>query len=224
MAHARLRAVALAALVAVGCARAAPPAAAPPPPKGPVAFPDDPAPLPRYHSKRLALSVPLPLGREWIIDDHSRAELVMRHGPTRSTIVAAILRADALVGRNECEVLAREARLLPKEELRTLEDEVAITQETYDTRIRVAIHPGTRPDSPLVGYVLAVGGFLRKCFVFSFETEVDRADDEPVLSARLAFARARILGGVQLDAFASVPRDRAEGPGGPTGPPGAPPR
>jgi hypothetical protein len=209
--------VALAALVGACAARQAAPASASPPtsPEA-VAFPEDPAPLPRYHSARLALSIPLPRGREWKIDDHSRPELVLRHDPTHSTIVAAILRADELVGRTQCEGLAREARLLPHEELQPLEDEIAITQGNYDTRIRVGVAPGARPDSPIVGYVVAIGGFLRKCFVFSFATEVDRAAEAPVLSSRLAFARARILGGMELDAFASVPRDLPTGPSVPS--------
>jgi hypothetical protein len=180
-----------------------------PPPA--VAFLEDPAPLPRYHSKRLGLSLPLPSGKDWSIDDHSRPELVLRHDPTRSTVVAAILRADELVGRTQCEALARESHLLPQEDLRLLEDEIALTQGNYDTRIRVGVAPGARPDAPIVGYVVAVGGFLRKCYVFVFATSIDRAADEPVLSSRLAFARARILGGLELDAFATVPRDR---PGG----------
>lgn len=195
------------------------PAAAPGPPPA-VAFPEDPAPLPRYHSRRLGLSIPLPSGREWTLDDSSRAELVLRHAPTQSSVVAGVLRADELVGRTQCEALARAAHLLPREELRPLEDVVAITQGNYDTRIRVGVAPGSGPDSPIVGYVLAVGGFLHKCFVFVFSTEIDRAADERVLSSRLAFARARILGGLELDAFASVPRDHALGPGDPLGPRG----
>jgi hypothetical protein len=208
--------VVLAALATCACGgRSAPPVqSGPPPVAAPIAFSEDPAPLPRYHSKRLALSVPLPDGRAWVIDDHSRPELVLRHDPTRSTIVAAVLRADELVGRTQCEQMARAERLLPHEDLRLLEDVIAITQGNYDTRIRVGLAPGARPDSPIIGYVTAVGGFLRKCFVFSFSTEVERAADAPVLSSRLAFARARILGGMELDAFASVPRDRPTGPAG----------
>jgi hypothetical protein len=219
VAHPRLkraaRTAAAPALVALlgACAAPAPaPPAAPPRAPDPVAFREDPAPLPRYHSKRLALSIPLPDGRAWKIDDHSQPELVMRHDPTRSTIVAAILRADDLVGRNQCEQMAREAHLLPREDLRLLEDQVTLTQGSYDTRIRVGLVPGPRPDSPIVGYVVAVGGFLRKCYVFSFATSIDRAADEAVLSSRLAFARERILGGLSLDAFATVPRDRPAGP------------
>jgi hypothetical protein len=203
----------LAAAALVACAPAAPPVAPPPPaPRVAVAFAEDPGPIPRYHSKRLGLSVPLPGGREWHIDDHSRPELVLRHDPTQSTVVIAVVRADELVGRTQCEKLALERRLAPREELQTLEDVVEVTQRTYDTRVRVALAPGSGPESPIVGHVLAYGGFLRKCLVFAFTTQVDRAAEAPVLSSRLAFARARIFGGLELDPFAAVPRDAPGGP------------
>jgi hypothetical protein len=167
-------------------------------------------PLPRYRSKRLHLSLPLPDGHAWRIDDHSGAELVATHAATRSRVMLATFRADALVGRSQCEALARDRRLvplLPEGDLHSPEDVSGITQETFDTRTVVVIVPGAGPDQPLVGHVTAFGGFLRKCFVFDFSTEVDGAADEPVLSARLAYARARILGGLVLDPFATVQRE-----------------
>jgi hypothetical protein len=173
----------------------------------PVAFREDPAPLPRYHSRRLAMSLPLPDGRAWRIDDHSRPELVATHAPTRSEVTVALFRTDDLVGRAQCEAMARARKLVPSGELRTLEDDVTLTQQTFDTRIWVALEPGRGPDRTLVGYVMAFGGFLRKCFAFVFSTEVEGASDEPVLSSRLAFARTRILGGLELDVFGAVSRD-----------------
>jgi hypothetical protein len=178
-----------------------------------VSFPDDPRPLPRYHSARLALSLPLPDGHAWRIDDHSEAELVSTHAPTRSRVLLATFRTEALVGRSQCEALAHDRRLVPPlADLHVLEDVNGLTQETFDTRTVVAIAPGAGPDQPLVGHVMAFGGFLRKCFVFDFSTEVDGAADEPVLSARLAYARARILGGLALDPFAAVKRETPVGP------------
>ncbi len=177
-----------------------------------VAFSDDPRPLPHYHSKRLALTVPLPDGHAWRIDDHTLPELVATHEPTHSKVVLAVIRADELVGRAQCEALARDRKLVPEGKLRTLEDAVDVTQENYDTRIWVAVEPGTGPTSPLVGHVLAFGGFLRKCFVFHYSTEVGAAADEPVLSSRLAYARERILGGMQLDPFAAPVREKPAGP------------
>jgi hypothetical protein len=186
-----------------------PPATRPPE----VAFSDDPRPLPHYHSKRLALTVPLPDGHAWRIDDHSQPELVAKHEPTHSKVVVAVIRADELVGRSQCEAIARDMKLVPDGKLRTLEDAVDVTQQNYDTRIWVAVEPGSGPTSPVVGHVLAFGGFLRKCYVFHYSTEVGGAADESVLSARLAYARERILGGMQLDAFAAVPREKpAAGP------------
>ncbi len=180
-----------------------------PPASEPAVFAeDDPRPLPRYHSKRLALALPLPDGPRWRIDDHSQPELVATHEPTRSRVRVAVFRADELVGRAQCEALARERKLVPQGELSTLEDGVAVTQETFDTRVWVAVQAGGGPERPLVGYVLAFGGFLRKCYVFSFSTEVRGAAEESVLSSRLAYARARILGGLELDPFGTIPRER----------------
>jgi hypothetical protein len=195
-------------LPACAAARPAPPepAAAP----GAATFTDDAKPLLRYRSRRLALSLPLPDGRAWRIDDHSQPELLAVHAPPRSRVLVALLRADGLVGRTQCEALAREHKLVPDEArgpLRTVDSEVAFTQGTFDTRIVVALQPGAGPGSALGGYVMAFGGFLRKCYVFVYSTEVASAADEPALSARLAFARARVLGGLELDAFDAVPRE-----------------
>jgi len=180
-------------------------------------FPDGPEPLPRYRSKRLALSLPLPQGPAWRIDDHSRPELIAVHPPTHSRVLVAIVRADDLVGRKQCEELALAQKLVPESPAQTLDDEVAVTQGTFDTRIRVTLRPSEDERGPLVGHVMAFGGFLRKCYVFDFSTEVARAAEEPALSSRLAFARARILGGLELDSFATISRPR---PGGRDAAPG----
>jgi hypothetical protein len=169
-------------------------------------FGDDTARLPRYRSKRLSLSLPLPDGSAWRIDDHTSPALIATHAPTRSRVLVAVFRADEPVGRTQCEELARGAGYLADGPSRTLDDEIAVTQSTFDTRIRVALRPGSDSRQPLVGEVTAVGGFLRKCYVFDFSTEVGGADDEPALSARLAFARTRILGGLELQPFDAVPR------------------
>ena len=203
---------------------AAPAAPVVPQPVRPVAvsFPDDPRPLPRFHSTRFAASLPLPDGRAWRIDDHSKDALVATHAPTRSRVLLATFRAEELVGRSQCEALARERRLVPLDDVHPLEEETGLTQETFDTRTVVAVVPGATPQQPLVGHVTAFGGFLRKCFVFDFSTEVDGAAEEPILSARLAYARARILGGLKLDPFATVQREAPKVP--PLAPPApAPP-
>jgi hypothetical protein len=214
VAHARLAAAALA-LVACSASPPRPVTAVAASRPASATFAEDARPLPRFHSKRLGLWLPLPDGQAWRIDDHTRPELVATHAPTRSKVVVAVLRADAVVGRQQCEALAREDGLVPPGDLHTLEEHVAVTQQDFDTRIWVAVQPGSGPTSPLVGHVMAFGGFLRKCYVFDFSTEVEGASEEPVLSQRLAFARARILGGLELDPFGGVPRESQGGPAGP---------
>jgi hypothetical protein len=180
-----------------------------------VGFTADAAPLPRYRSRRLSLSLPLPDGKAWRIDDHSQPELVATHGPTRSRIVVAVFGANELVGRAQCEELARARKLVPENgpgATRTVEDQVTITQGEFDTRIEVAIAPGDGPNGTLGGHVMAFGGFLRKCLVFLYSTTVDGAAEEPVLSGRLALVRARVLGGLELEPFDAIARPSAGGP------------
>jgi len=213
--------VSLASCALAACGAPARPAAAGQPVSQAPSFPDDDRPLLRYRSHRLALSLPLPDGRAWRIDDHSRPEVVATHAATRSRLVVAVFSANQLVGRTQCEDLARARKLVPEDDgaAHTVEDEAAITQGTFDTRIEVTLQPGSGPDRSLGGRVMAFGGFLRKCFAFVYSTDVDAIADEAVLSSRLAFVRARILGGLELEPFDAVPRDSQAGPKLAPGPP-----
>jgi hypothetical protein len=199
VAHARLTFL-LACAVLSGCGGVHA-ASAPAPPKSPSAagFPDDLAPLSRYDSKRLAVTLALPDGKAWRIDDHSQPELVATHAPTLSKVVVAVFHADEIVGRTQCEALSRARHIVPPGDLRTLEDQAAFTQQAFDTRVWVAVEASGGPEGALIGYVMAFGGLLRKCFAFVFSTQVHGASEEPVLASRLAFARARILGALSLD-------------------------
>jgi len=167
-------------------------------------FPEDDRPLPRYHSKRFALSLPLP-GASWRIDDHSQPELVATHAPTHSRVTIRLFRTANLAGRTECEAIARDHKLVPEGDLRTVEDEVTITEGSFDTRVWVAIEAA--PGAPVMGHVMAFGGFLRKCYFFRFSSQVPDARDEAELSSRLAYARARIFGGLQLHSFGELSRE-----------------
>jgi hypothetical protein len=160
-----------------------------------------------YHSVRLGVSLPLPDGHAWRIDDHSRPELVATHPATRSRVMISVVRTEDLVGRQGCEALARERKLVTATPMRTLEDAVELKQETFDTQVRVAVLAGSTPKDPVVGHVMAFGGFLRECFVFDYSTEANGAAEEAALSSRLAVARARILAGLKIDAFGSIERE-----------------
>jgi hypothetical protein len=154
------------------------------------------------------VSVPLPNGKAWRIDDHSTPNLLATHAPTRSRVLVAVLRTEQLVGRQQCEALALEEKLVPAVQMQTVEDAVEVRQEVFDARVEVGVLPGRGPGDPVVGHVMAFGGFLRKCFVFDFVTEADGPGSEDAVSQRLAVARARILGGLRVDPFGVVERER----------------
>jgi hypothetical protein len=130
-------------------------------------------------------------------------------------VVIAVMYAGTLVGRAQCEQMARENHLVPTGPVRTISEEVTTTQGCFDTRVHVflvgqrgsaAEGAGREGSGPLVAHVMAFGGFLRKCYFFDFETQLSEAADADVLASRLAVARTRILGGFVLDSFGEVPR------------------
>jgi hypothetical protein len=207
------------------CAGTRAPSSPPPADPSTASFRADAGPLPVFRSRRFEVSVPLPDGKAWRIDDHSHPALVATHAPTRSRVTVSVFHANELVGHARCEELARERGLVPDAanattSARVVEDEVTITQSTFDTRIEVLVEPGAGPEGPLSGRVTAFGGFLRKCFAFVYTTSVDGSSDEPVLSDRLAFVRARVLGGLELEPFDTVARSRGPDDAAPQSAPG----
>jgi len=180
----------------------------------PPQFATDDAGWGRFHSKRFQLSIPLPDGKTWKIDDHSKPELVATHVPTSSRVTVLTTNEEELVNRKRCETRARELGIVPIGDLTTVDDEAMVGPEAYDSRVWVALDAG-RPGGAVDGHVFLFGAFLRRCLVVHVTTTVPSAKDEDVLSSRLAIARARMIKGITLDPLrttddASVPRDRPE--------------
>lgn len=165
-------------------------------------FPNEPrATLLRYHSARFKLSVPLPDGHAWTIDDHHERALVARHAPTRSTLTVLTWSEPELVNRQKCQARATETGLLALHDPSVIEDQTTIGPDAFDSRIWIALEAGATPGAPLAGHALLVGGFIRKCLFVHYATTVSGERDEPVLTSRLAVARLRILGGIQMEPF-----------------------
>lgn len=178
----------------------------------PHSFPDEPHRLQHFHSKRFSLTIPLPDGKAWRIDDHTSDAFVATHAATSSTLTVSVLAdPDELMTRQKCESLARQQKLVPaKAAFRTVADERTYAMESFDTRVWVAIEPPATPAQPLAGHVFAFGGYIHKCFFFHYATSVPSTSGEEILSSRLALARTRILGEMKVDEFAEVPRQKPE--------------
>jgi hypothetical protein len=169
---------------------------------------------PKFHSKRFQLSVPLPDGRQWKVDDHSRPALFAVHEPTESKLWLLATHEDELVNRQKCEARAHELGWVPAAPLTTVEDKVTIGPEAYDSRLWVAVDAG-KPGGALEGHVFLFGGYIRQCLLVHLATKVSSATEEDVLSSRLAAAATRLVQGIALDpprtqSDAAVPRDKPE--------------
>ena len=208
--------LALAALVSCG----EPPTATPP--RGPDSaptpsaprYPSEDAAWGRYHSKRFQLSFPLPDGKAWRIDDHSRPSLFAVHEATSSRVWVQATQEDELVNRQKCEDRARALGWVASTKLTTVEDQTTVGPEAYDSRIWVALD-AAKPGGAIEGHVYLFGAFIRRCLLVHVSTLVPSAKDEDVLSERLALARARIVRALTLDPprvtdDATVPRDKPE--------------
>ncbi|CAN5747355.1 hypothetical protein BH11MYX4_BH11MYX4_30840 [soil metagenome] len=204
------------AVVACGDPGPAPPHRTAAEPATPVAprFPTEEAAWGRYHSKRFGLSFPLPDGKAWRIDDHSRPSLFALHEATGSKVHVLTTQEDDLVNRQKCELRARALGWVTSTTLTTVDDETTIGPEAYDSRIWVALD-AAKQGGALEGHVYLFGAFIRRCLLVHVSTAVASARDEGVLSERLALARARIVRGLTVDPprvtdDATVPRDKPD--------------
>jgi hypothetical protein len=201
-----LRALAVV-IASVACGPATPTTHTPDPPKqAAIVDLSDPSPeWLRYVSSRFGVSLPLPDGKTWRIDDHGKNFLFATHEPSHSSITLRTWTDDELQSRQRCEVEARLEHIFPDTELETVADDHVEEPASYDTRLWIAIEPHAA--AGLTGHVIAVGGFVRRCLFFHFETTVP-VGQEQVLSTRLALARTRIFGALGLGNIATVPKVR----------------
>ncbi|HVH43585.1 MAG TPA: hypothetical protein VM925_14620 [Labilithrix sp.] len=179
----------------------------------PAEYASDDATWGKFHSKRFQVSVPLPDGREWRIDDHRGPELVAVHAATASRLTLVATQEEELMNRQRCEERARARGWLDKQTLTTVEDQVHIGPAAYDSRVWVALDP-TAPNG-VEGHVFLFGAFLRRCLLVHLATSVPSAKDEQVLASRLAVGNARIVKAITIDPLrttddATVPRDKPE--------------
>jgi hypothetical protein len=163
-------------------------------------FMTDTKPL-RFHSARFELTVPLPDGHAWKIDDHHGPLLVATHPATSATLTLGISEEPELTNRQKCEAAARTRGLVHDADFQTVDDEVIVGPGPYDSHIVVDAVPSTVPHHVLAGHVFLFGGYMKKCLFVHYETLVRDGEDATTLSDRLAVARLQILGGIRVEAF-----------------------
>jgi hypothetical protein len=168
----------------------------------------------KFHSKRFQVTVPLPEGRAWKIDDHRSSDLVAVHAGTESRLMIRATQEEELMNRQRCEERAKNLGWLPAGQLTTVDDQVHVGPDAYDSRVWVALD-AAKPGGSVDGHVFLFGAFLRRCLLVHLATTVPSSKDEEVLASRLAVASARIIKAITLDPLrttddAVVPRDKPD--------------
>lgn len=158
----------------------------------------------RFRSLRFDLSLTLPDGTAWRIDDRRTSWLVAEHAPTESRLRLRVFRDDEPRNWQKCEARARELdpSLPPLE--RVVEERAEGLLSGWDARAWAMIRPG--PGGVVEGHYLMVAANIRKCLVAHYATRASGPSAAAVLGARLGDVAERVLGGLRVD-------DELGGPG-----------
>jgi hypothetical protein len=220
MAHARVaRALAL---VFAGCQSPATSA----PPRALAAAPASPGPSApeasfegrrwgTFHSKRFELSLALPDGSAWKIDDHGSHWLKAEHEPTNSTLLLRSWGEDQIVTRKTCYARAKEwnPQLPDLADARLIDDSMRRLFVDREARVaagvREAVGVGDAAPEPSAGFVVVVAGDVRRCMVIVYETRAEGGDASIAIADRLAFVTDRVLPLLTLDPSFAPRREQA---------------
>jgi hypothetical protein len=162
-----------------------------------------------FHSKRFELSLRLPDGRAWRIDDHRSPWLRAAHEGTRSKIALRSWREDENVTRAGCYARARgwEPSLPDLEASRLLDDGVR-PLDSQNARVVVGL-AGDGETPSVGGFVVAIVGEIRRCLLVAYETEAKGPAAEGEVADRLAIIADRLLPTVKLDQSLAPSREPA---------------
>ena len=143
----------------------------------------------RYRSPRHGLSLPLPDGTAWRIDDHSSGWLDARHPNTGTRLRARTWIEPKPVNRDYCEAEARRfAPDLPQtDESGTIDayESNELFAPDFSSKVVVGLGEVDPKDESIQGHVLVVGVAGRRCLVLSFTASVAGPKGTTVLAERL---------------------------------------
>jgi hypothetical protein len=172
-----------------------------------------------FHSKRFELSIGLPDGAAWKIDDHRTSWLKATHDATHSALAFRSWSESDNVTRKGCYARAREwDSTLPDLDAQPLiGDELRAVLGHRDARVAVGVVVGS-PGAPRTGgFVVAIVGDVRRCILVSFRTEASGPAAADEVADRLAIVSDRVLPGMKADQSFAPSREPAMPLPGPAG-------
>jgi hypothetical protein len=154
-----------------------------------------------FYSKRFELSLGLPDGASWKIDDHRSAWLKAAHEPTRSTLLLRIWNEDQVTTRKGCYARAREwePRLPDLEAVPLIDDKLRPLLGYRDVRVAVGVTVLGNRQPATAGFVVAIVGDVHRCAVVAYQTEVSGSGAQDEVADRLAIVEGRVLPSLKLD-------------------------
>jgi hypothetical protein len=154
-----------------------------------------------FRSRRFELSLGLPDGARWKIDDHRANWLTAEHPPSRSSLWLRTWPEDGVATRKLCYARAREwlSSLPDLDGAPLIEDRVRPLFAGLDTRVAVGVEAPEAGATGAVGFVVAAGAGVHRCVVVAFRTRAEGAGGEDEVAARLLLVSERLLPAVQLD-------------------------
>ena len=192
-------------MIVAGCGASAPLASSPSRPT-PAASAEAPASFEgtrwgTFHSKRFELSLGLPDGSSWKIDDHKSPWMRAGHEATHSTILLRSWSEGENVTRKACYARAREWEpgLPDLETLPLIDDGMRKLVGDKDARVAVGVAPPAAPGASTGGFVVAVVGSVRRCIVVAFQTQTGGPTAGDEVAGRLALIADRLLPSLKLD-------------------------
>jgi len=198
---------------------------APPGRVEPAPTPSAPAPLASFqgtrwgtfHSKRFELTLGLPDGSAWKIDDHRSPWLRAVHAPTRSKLAVRSWNEEQNVTRQACYTRAREwdPELPDLETSPLIEDQTRTLLKNQDARVAVGVTSRGAPTPVTGGFVVAIVASIRRCLLMAFQTEADGPTAQDEVADRLALVSERLLPSLKLDPSFTPSREPAIAPAAP---------
>jgi hypothetical protein len=158
------------------------------------------------------MSLGLPDGSAWKIDDHRSGWLRATHEPTRSALLVRAWSEGENVTRKACYARAREWESgLPDLEAQPLIDDQMRSLLGYRDAARVAVGVLVRggTESATGGFVVAIVGEVRRCVLVAYETEASGAAAQDEVADRLAIVTDRLLPSMKLDQSFTPSREPA---------------
>lgn len=163
-----------------------------------------------YDSLVHGFSMPLPEDMAWKVDDVKDAWFVATHAASNTQVVARTITTDGLANRARCEARARNLRPLPEREGASIVERRRIDLPSgFDTIVEVGLLP-TNPGQPITGYILAIGGWSKRCFAYALTTSAKGPGADEAVGDRLALFMQRSFQRLKFvsDLTPLVPRER----------------